>query len=179
MAYTRYMRNEGDTVFFRKTIGVVNTFRKDETIPTDTLIKATSPDISGNTLQLTMDKASFSRREQGHIRIRVYLLMCNVGNLYCRQRIYSGARRSFYLSMAGYVTFSKQTIFTDDYLPEYEGHLIRGKIVNVRTGEALVQTSVSPLLGFVGDEIRLFGGQQQEDKESVLFYTSRSRVRMS
>ena len=59
VAYTRYMRNEGDTVFFRKTIGVVNTFRKDETIPTDTLIKATSPDISGNTLQLTMDKASF------------------------------------------------------------------------------------------------------------------------
>ena len=70
VAYTRYMRNEGDTVFFRKTIGVVNTFRKDETIPTDTLIKATSPDISGNTLQLTMDKASFSRREQGNIRIQ-------------------------------------------------------------------------------------------------------------
>ena len=38
VAYTRYMRNESDTVFFRKTIGVVNTFRKDETIPTDTLI---------------------------------------------------------------------------------------------------------------------------------------------
>lgn len=174
VAYTRYMRNEGDTVFFRKTIGVVNTFRKDETIPTDTLIKATSPDISGNTLQLTMDKASFSRREQGNIRIQglpadVYTLGISIAG---KEFIPMPDDHSICQWQAMLPSLN-QTIFTGDYLPEYEGHLIRGKIVNVRTGEALVQTSVSPLLGFVGDEIRLFGGQQQEDKESVLFYTSR------
>ena len=174
VAYTRYMRNEGDTVFFRKTIGVVNTFRKDETIPTDTLIKATSPDISGNTLQLTMDKASFSRREQGNIRIQglpadVYTLGISIAG---KEFIPMPDDHSICQWQAMLPSLN-QTIFTDDYLPEYEGHLIRGKIVNIRTGEALAQTSVSPLLGFVGDEIRLFGGQQQEDKESVLFYTSR------
>ena len=168
------MRNESDTVFFRKTIGVVNTFRKDETIPTDTLIKATSPDISGNTLQLTMDKASFSRREQGNIRIQglpadVYTLGISIAG---KEFIPVPDDHSICQWQAMLPSLN-QTIFTDDYLPEYEGHLIRGKIVNIRTGEALAQTSVSPLLGFVGDEIRLFGGQQQEDKESVLFYTSR------
>ena len=111
VAYTRYMRNEGDTVFFRKTIGVVNTFRKDETIPTDTLIKATSPDISGNTLQLTMDKASFSRREQGNIRIQglpadVYTLGISIAgkNLFRCPTI-------ILFAMAGYVTFSKPNNF--------------------------------------------------------------------
>ncbi|WP_455636197.1 hypothetical protein [Parabacteroides sp.] len=174
VAYTRYMRNEGDAVFFRKTIGVVNTFRKDETIPTDTLIKATSPDISGNTLQLATDKTSFSRREQGNIRIQglpadVHTLGISIAG-------------NEFIPVPGDPSISQwqaalsaldQAALTDDYLPEYEGHLIRGKIVNVRTGEALAQTGVSPLLGFVGDEIRLFGGQLQDDKASVLFYTSR------
>ena len=73
VAYTRYMRNESDTVFFRKTIGVVNTFRKDETIPTDTLIKATSPDISGNTLWI---KLLFHEGNKVISGFRVYLLMC-------------------------------------------------------------------------------------------------------
>lgn len=174
VAYTRYMRNEGDTVFFRKTIGVVNTFRKDETVPTDTLLKASFPEPSGNTLQLTTDKASFSRREQGHIRIEglpadVHTLGISIAG---KEFIPVPNDCSVNQWRAALPSLNRTTL-GNDYLPEYEGHLIQGKMVNVRTGEPLAQTGISPLLGFVGDEIRLFGGQQQEDKASVLFYTTR------
>lgn len=174
VAYTRYMRNEGDTVFFRKTIGVVNTFRKDETVPTDTLLKASFPEPSGNTLQLTTDKASFSRREQGHIRIEgLPADMHTLGISIAGKEFIPVPNDCSVNQWRAALPSLNRTTLGNDYLPEYEGHLIQGKMVNVRTGEPLAQTGISPLLGFVGDEIRLFGGQQQEDKASVLFYTTR------
>lgn len=42
VAYTRYMRNEGEEVFFEKPLAVVNTFVTNETLLTDTLLPAYS-----------------------------------------------------------------------------------------------------------------------------------------
>ena len=59
------------------------------------------------------------------------------------------------------------------FLPEYEGPIIEGKLIDTRTGEAVTTPGVQTLLGFVGEETRVFGGQQQADHGSVLFLTKR------
>lgn len=172
VAYTRYMRNEGEAVFFQKTIGVVNTFRKDESVPTDTLQAVASADFSGNTLQLSLDKENFSRREDGHIRLRgipedTHTLSVSVAG---REFIPVPDDMSVTHWKAALPTLGKGRL-GERFLPEYEGHLITAKLVNARTGESAEQTGVSTLLGFVGDEVRVFGGQLQADA-SVLFYTT-------
>jgi hypothetical protein len=60
---------------------------------------------------------------------------------------------------------------TDSILPEYEGHIIRGRLLDVDTNEPR-QEEVYALAGFAGDDIRVFGGQA--DKQgNVAFYTNR------
>ena len=59
-----------------------------------------------------------------------------------------------------------------EFLPDCEGHIISGKIVDVSTGEPLKDGRVFPLLGFVGDQIRLFGGLTNKTSD-VQFVTKR------
>lgn len=174
IAYTRYMRNEGDTVYFRKNLAVINTFRKDETIPTDTLTRAIDQETGPQTVSVSTDRAVFTRRMEGEVRIQglpadaLTLGISIAGKEFVPvpDGMTIGRWHSGLPALAGIP-------LKDEFVPEYEGHLISGKIVNVRTGEPLSGEGVNPLLGFVGDAIRVFGGQRQEDKESVLFYTKR------
>ena len=172
-AYTRNMRNEGEPVFFEKTIAIINTFRSDVTVKTDTLHtdEDTSPVPAGNITVVT-DNQSYKPRTRNEVRIQN--LPENVHSL-----CVSIAGKDFAQSSSGIMDWSSRLLanyhvpFKNDFLPEYEGHIINGKIIDVATNQpAAKEDGIFALLGFVGEGIRLFGGNV-ENGSDVSFFTTR------
>ena len=69
VAYTRYMRNEGEEVFFEKPLAVVNTFVTNETLLTDTLLPAYSFTRREGPVSVSPDRMTYDTRSGGEIRI--------------------------------------------------------------------------------------------------------------
>jgi hypothetical protein len=69
VAYTRYMRNEGEEVFFEKPLAVVNTFVTNETLLTDTLLPAYSFTRREGPVSVSPDRMTYDTRSGGAIRI--------------------------------------------------------------------------------------------------------------
>lgn len=65
VAYTRYMRNEGEEVFFEKPLTVVNTFVTNEALLTDTLLPAYSFTRQGGTVSVSPDRMTYDIRSGG------------------------------------------------------------------------------------------------------------------
>lgn len=174
VAYTRQARNEGEEAFFHTTIGVVNTFRKDGAVPTDTTLWATAPSDGADGLAIRLDKNVFGRRERGEVILEglpadlrtLSLSIAGRSAVPVPGRTDLRAWRSGLSSRAGLP-------LNGTFLPEYEGPIIEGRLVDTRTGKAPTAPGVQALLGFVGDEVRVFGGQQQADPGAVLFLTKR------
>lgn len=173
-AYTRFMRNEGEAVYFSKTIAVVNTFTVDPAIPADTAIAVAPPSVLENNLSVTTGRAVLPVRTQDEIHLQG--LPENVHSLSVS---IAGKDLAPVRGTSTIAQWKKQLSTlpagapSSEFLPEYEGHIISGRIVNVKTGESNAEEHISPLLGFVGDQIRLFGGQVQANKSDVLFFTHR------
>lgn len=172
VGYTRQMKNEGETVFFNKVISVINTFKVDETIGIDSLLELPVPSVLENNIVVRTNKSSYPTRTRSYVQIQD--LPKNIHSL-----TISIAGKDL---IAGSMTMSqwkKELISTPmptlqtTILPEYEGHIISGKIVNIETGE-LVNEHINavPFLGFVGDQIRIFNGKI-EGNGSIQFYTKR------
>ena len=65
VAYTRYMRNEGEEVFFEKPLAVVNTFVTNETLLTDTLLPAYSFTRREDPVSVSPDRMTYDTRSGG------------------------------------------------------------------------------------------------------------------
>lgn len=65
VAYTRYMRNEGEEVFFEKPLAVVNTFVTNETLLTDTLLPAYSFTRREGPVSVSPDRMTYDTRSGG------------------------------------------------------------------------------------------------------------------
>jgi hypothetical protein len=174
VAYTRYMRNEDERVFFRKTIAVVNPFRTGTTTGIDTTPPQALPPLSAPeaTISVDTDRQTYVTRSGGEVRL---------------QGLPSGLH-SLSLSVSGkdlpvdvpemdinvwhrQLPLHPQPVMRTAFLPEYEGHIIEGRLVDTRTGEPPQERTFS-FLSFPGDQIRLFGGQPGTDG-NVAFYTTR------
>jgi Large extracellular alpha-helical protein len=169
IAYTTNMRNEGESVFFNKTIGIINTFRSDAVTSEETL-KSEIPDInSGDNITVSTNH-TYSTRNNGEIQI---------GNLpdNIHSVSISVAGKDFIHSDENIHTWSKElnnynaTPIDLKFLPEYEGHIINGKVSSISSGLQLSADRVFSILGFVGDQIRVFGGDVEDNK--VRFFTKR------
>jgi hypothetical protein len=187
IAYTQFMRNEGVDVFFEKNIAVVNTFSglgfKVSGLKFDVLNDANKPETSNFKPQteqgdrkgapLQTDKTAYTTRARGELVING--LPDNI--------------HTFSVSIAGkdfvHVDGSDAELFRKnmtkkpatatarlvEYLPEYEGHIIAGKIIdnqNEKAGNADIL--LSPGLAFTGEGIRFFAGQKTETGD-VRFFT--------
>ena len=174
VAYTRQARNEGEAAYFHTTIGVVNTFRKDGSVPTDTTLWVTTPSDGADGLTLRLDKKTFGRREQGEVLLEglpadLRTLSLSIAG---RSALPVPGRTDLSAWHSG-LSARADLPLNGTFLPEYEGPIIEGKLIDTRTGEAVTTPGVQTLLGFVGEETRVFGGQQQADHGSVLFLTKR------
>ncbi len=174
IAYTRNMKNENEDIFFHKTIGIVNTFRIDETILVDTITYLPVQSVLDNNLSVATEKNSYSKRWQSKIQIQglpedIHSLSVSIAgkDLVFTDRDINITK--WYKELVNLPHSSYQSLYT----PEYEGHIIRGIVRNVKT-DAVIDNSdpIYPLVGFVGDQIRLFGGQRQIlNNGQVEFYT--------
>ena len=176
IAYTRYMRNEGENVFFEKLVGIINPYLQKD--PFDTEEAHTSLSIKpieqhSSQFDITIDKSVYTKRNNGEIRIKG-LPAENI---------------SMGLSITGIEPFLEENTTIVDWkkqlsagqhpafankrlLPEYEGAIIDGVIINRETGNPATAVSQAiTLLSFPGKDIQLFAGQSGENGH-VAFYTS-------
>ncbi|GHT30805.1 hypothetical protein AGMMS49574_11330 [Bacteroidia bacterium] len=177
IAYTRWMENEGEPVYFHKTIGIVNTYRVDRSIPTDTIIafpaQSSLPSSEGG-VSATTSQPAYRTRTQGELRLSGL-----PANLHSLAVSIAGSE---FIPLPEEMTISRwneqlpslpkpEQNKANLLLPEYEGHIIQGRIVDTQTDEP-AKEGVFALIGYAGDDIRVFGGQV-DDQANVSFYTDR------
>ena len=178
IAYTQFMRNEGASVFFEKTIAVINTFQSDyqpiENNSKSEPVISNDRETEASVISLNPNKATYTTRERGEMIINglpenIYTLSVSIAG---KEGISIPEPEK---SNTAINEFPKQT---DPFLPEYEGPIITGKIINNETGNPLpmnMETSkikLSPVIAFPGDKIWFFSGKISETDHRVLFFTS-------
>ena len=173
IAYTRYMRNEDENVFFEKTIAIINPFHQNEvSYSNDTYTSFSFRPIENNnpTFELSTDKSVYTKRDKGVIRIK---------NLPAENISIGISIAGIDPVLVGNPTIEQwktqlpvegTSIFDVRYLPEYEGAIIDGMLIDLETGTPSANPQVIPLLSFPGKEIQLFAGQPHTTGE-VTFYT--------
>jgi len=173
IAYTQYMRNEGTDVFFEKNIAVLNTFLTDyqftdsysETKPYSSVGKNDFGAVS-----LQPNKTIYTTRDHGELTIaglpeNLHTLSVSIAG----KELLPVAESN--LSLIQKNLTKKSTKFTGEFLPEYEGHIITGKIVDTQTEKSDFSFWVSGL-SIPGEGIRFFAGQKNQTGD-VHFFTSR------
>ena len=186
IAYTTNMRNEGESVFFNKTISIINTFKSDATVK----IKTTTENIdneeinmltdvvadnasmaAGSFQQISVetDKKSYLSRSQNEIQIKglpenIHSLSISVAGCDFGQNDESILKWN-----SGLKEKSKTPVIAY-FLPEYEGHIISGTIIDVETNQRASEERINSILGFVGDQVRVFGGMTDANNK-IRFFT--------
>ena len=173
--YTRYMRNEGENVFFEKQIAVVNAGqpvpdpkRFELVEKQENIQQAEHSDKKRPTdLSVRTDQSEYGNRK------KVFLFIDNIPD----------DALDLVVSVTGNdsIAFvpeinkrewlkpveSASTRFSGQWLPEYEGHIVTGRIVPEPGKEQLLSG-----IAFVGKDIRYFNGQINPQNGTVSFYTA-------
>ncbi|MDR2231751.1 MAG: hypothetical protein LBE56_01360 [Tannerella sp.] len=177
IAYTRYMRNEGENVFFEKQIAIVNPFspyndRYTEDTYTPFAIKPIEKEST--TIELMPNRSTYTKRSNGEIRIKGL----PTENISMGISI-AGIEPELTASSTTIADWKKQmpksgVSFSYDkmrFLPEYEGAIIDGVLIDTETGNPVSAShKVITLLSFPGQEVQLFSGQIDESGNTS-FYT--------
>ena len=170
IAYTRFMRNETDSVFFEKNIAVVNTFQPGQ-IRTEP-----APLIAGTHEQtaslLRTDKQQYRNREQGILKLEqlpknIHTLSVSIAGK--EPEYVQGNTINNWQPHSWGVPLRSPMPETVPYIPEYEGHIVTGKIIPVQTSLSGIDETLIPLLSFPGENLYLFEGKMNND--IVSFYT--------
>ena len=180
IAYTQFMRNEGVDVFFEKNIAVINTFQSDyqPDVRISETPKSESQTRQGQSLsevKLETDKSAYTTRTHGELIVtdlpdNIHTLSVSIAGKEFVPVV--GSDAAFFEKTP--TKKQENTMITQhiEYLPEYEGHIITGNIVDNQTGKAGVDdVLLSPGLAFPGEGIRFFSGQKSETGD-VRFFTS-------
>lgn len=170
--YTRYMKNEGEIVYFSRKIAIVNVDKPSlpermEVLKTDKNQPENRFDYPGN-IQIKTDRSEYSNRDL--VRFSLNNLPPNISDM-----VVSVSRNDsivFSESKVDPDAWMKQTAdvsvpFTQSWLPEYEGHIITGRFVPDPDDSRLVSN-----ISFVGKDIQYLNGQIDPDGKSVCFYTT-------
>ncbi|MDR3141004.1 MAG: hypothetical protein LBU37_04685 [Tannerellaceae bacterium] len=178
--YTRYMRNEGEAVYFNKLLPVVNTFVPRPSISSPSVEKASpvsllSPQEGNLHLSLTFpDGRETEVRTPVFCRVEglpedVHTLSVSIAGYDSIQAVKACGIEDWVQGLAS----SPLPPFSGEWLPEYEGHILSGKLIDQQAKETSA-TDEKPLalLGFAGKNIRLFNGQI-DSTGKVTFFTKR------
>jgi len=173
IAYTRYMRNEGENVFFEKRIAIVNPFSQNNEPDTDDAATPfTFPSIETGTsaFELSANKSSYAKREKGEIRIKglpaehISIGVSITGTdplLIPNPTIHEWKKQ---------LRGNSLPFESLHFLPEYEGAIIDGVLIDLETGAPAEAPDATGLLSFPGNEIQLFTGKTDEHGR-VSFFT--------
>lgn len=173
ITYTQLMRNEGEEVFFEKNIGIVNTFQSgDYYVDMEQKEQFSLQDESNyGAVSLRSDKEIYATRDRGELILtglpdNIHSLSVSIAG----KELIPVADPD--VSLLRKNSLKKSLEYTGEYLPEYEGHIITGKIIDNQTGNPVLdKVSITTGLSFSGDGIRFFPGQQNKTGD-VRFITS-------
>ncbi|MDR1357144.1 MAG: hypothetical protein LBJ58_05685 [Tannerellaceae bacterium] len=197
-AYTRYMRNEGEAVYYDRLLTVVNPF-----VP---LTNAVARDVSGAVQlyagetghdasaasseaspatpaaqpSLHADRSVYPVRTAGALHIEglpddIRTLSVSIAGI---DSLTLPADASLPATTDGIEAWKRELAggnlpLSAERQPEYEGHILTGRLVNLSTGNTAAGDKPVALLGFAGRRPRVFGGRVGDDGE-VSFFTHRS-----
>ena len=176
VAYTRYMRNEGAPVFFRKQIAIINTFQaspNDRVELIEEVPQASSGEISATQrIQLNVDRNSYARRMP--VSVNIDGLPADVTDL----TLSVVCNDSLTITPSGdmdnwrKLVTTPPTQFSGKFIPEYEGHIIQGRLKAVDDAPLLPQRIKmhSSSIAFVGKDISYTQGQI-DSVGNISYYT--------
>jgi hypothetical protein len=168
IAYTRYMRNEGSAVYFEKTVAVVNPLLRDENASRETASE--QPAADGDTGGLiASDRSRYAKRSRGELRISglpaenmsLAVSIAGVDPPFAPPSSVGAWRRR----LPGGAPFAGR------FVPEYEGAVVEGRVIDIATNLPAANTDVTTMLSFPGADIHFYGGQTDRDG-NVRFFTA-------
>lgn len=173
VGYTRYMRNEGEKIFFEKNLSVVNTFIAPENPISDKDKQRYSPIESASVITISTDKSSYSCRSNGMVKINglpadVATMSLSIAGVDLFKDGNTGDIIDAFDAL-GSIAGERET-FGEWFMPEYEGPIVTGKLIDLSTGETAGNDAVRPLLAVPGKDIKLFGGKIEKNGD-VSFFT--------
>ena len=177
-AYTRYMRNEGEKIYFTKQIAIVNAgqqypdpkrfelVEKYENI--QPVEKNHSREKELENILINTDRNEYGNRE------KVILTLNNIPDNTADLVISVSRNDSIAfvpeLNKREWLKLVKDTFpFSRQWLPEYEGHIISGCFVPKPQEE---DPQLLSSIAFAGNDIRYFNGQVNSQNGTVDFYTA-------
>ena len=175
--YTRYMRNEGENVFFKKLIAIVNAeqqaidperYEPVEKFENIQLMKEEhSFEKEPADLLILTDRSEYGNREKvvlslDNIPHNTADLVVSVSRIDTIASVPEINKREWLKQVRDTFRVSKQ------WLPEYEGHIISGHFVPELPKDQHFLSSIA----FVGNDIRYFNGQINYENGTADFYTS-------
>ena len=174
IAYTQNMRNEGADLFFEKNIAVLNTFQSGYYPAGEA--QASPPALTkgegADAVFLQTDKATYTTRARGELTLsglpdNLHTLSVSIAGKECIPVAESD------MSLFQKNATKKPAEFSGRFLPEYEGHIVTGKLMDNQTGNpATGDMALSAGLSFpTADGIRFFSGQKT-GMEDFRFSTS-------
>ena len=165
-AYTRYMRNEGSDVFFKKQIAIINPkFLPDSTRAEIVGPGEIVPENRGNgSLKIATDRSLYGNREKVDMSVsglpeNLVDLVVSVSGVDSIASVYAPEVYS--------LKKTQGKAWADKWLPEYEGHIVTGQLSPKAKDIPLISN-----ISFVGGDIRYINGQPDPDGETVSFYTN-------
>ena len=173
VAYTRYMRNENENVFFEKIICIVNPFNQNEKLDAG---EANMPfllepiETGRQAVELYTNKPSYTKRNKGEIRIKglpAENIALGISIAGANPALATNATVSDWKKQ---LSGNTSPFVSERFLPEYEGAIIDGVLIDLHTGNPAADQEVTNLLSFPGNEIQLFAGEAGE-KGNIAFYT--------
>ena len=175
-AYTRYMRNEDEKVFFNKQIAIINVEKQisdpkrfeivEENKNTETDEKARQEKKESANFLIKTDRNNYGNRS------KVLLLLDNIPDN-TADLVISVSRNDAIsnipeVNKQEWLKQVKDTFkLSQQWVPEYEGHILSGRIVP-EIQDKLFLTNIS----FVGKDIRYFMGQLNPKNGTTNFYTA-------
>ena len=181
IAYTQLMRNEGAAIFFETVVGVINPFQQDyypqfvEAETSNTPI-AQQQNPSGS-ITLQTNKPVYTTREHGELFIaglpeNMHTLSVTIAGEDLIDLHSDGETATIHGKRFSLV--DKSTESSPDnrkYLPEFEGHILTGRIVDNQTGQLVSEPNLKTGLTFPGEGLHYFPGQPTESGE-IRFITA-------
>ena len=182
IAYTRFMRNEGESVFFEKNIGVVNTFRPNQIRKTQTEVSPKEPEAPDRpTCSLQLNKSLYSNREEGVLKLdgfpdNIHTLSVSIAGKSPVAVDGTNDIRQWGKQMST-IDNRQSTIENRKYLPEYEGHIVTGKLIPLQSLPEKNNDLNIPFLSYPGEKLYLFEGQIDELNNISFYATSMAGIK--
>jgi len=174
--YTRYMRNEGENVFFSKQIAIINAGQQiadpkrfelvEQYENIQSLQNAQPEETEPANLSITTDKKEYGNRQK--VILDLNNIPDNAADLVISVSRDDSIAFIPEINRQAWLAQVKDTFrFSGQWLPEYEGHIITGRIIPETHEQKFLAN-----LSFVGKDIRYFNGQINSNDGTVSFYTT-------